>query len=405
MSFCEICLSSLQDNLVSILLVGSTARGELTYNQDELGNLHFYSDLEFYVYVKQGPDPLTRRIIDKKIEILQRPFTQLSPFFHIDISITPIHLLKRRNTKFITFENKVTGKVLYGIDIKPKLTTVTGSNLNFQELNEVLLHRLWSILLYLPVAFLRDHINFLNFNYILSRNVLDITTWLLPYENKNLLPGFKNRLSYINEKWNNLGFRHFFSQDDLQFLNQCYDGKMFLKFTETSTPMYKKSIQMFEQAIRYMLYKNGIVSYNDIYQKYIRSHSKKLFEGQTVKKKIVETCMLKDKIAKTPKLKLLKWIFQDKRALSVLFNLNMHLANISYIESRNDCFMLLEKAESFFQKLSLDYIKKKEKGYIDRWIQLRKGYVDYLVHYQKGYTTKKDYFYSIIGINKDDNYK
>ena len=399
-SFGEICCRYIGEDLVSIMLIGSGARGELTWIQDLDGNLLLYSDLEFSVYTTRKIDELVHKKVEEAVLKFEKPFTDNCHFFHIDFSIAPITYLKRTNNKFITFESKATGKIIYGTDVKFMLPTLDGSNLNFKELNEILLHRLWSMLLYLPLEFLKNKEDCANFNYILCRNVLDITTWLLPYENMTLIAGFKNRLAFMNENWNRLKFKEFFSQDDLQFLNECYEGKMRLKFSDQSHTIYEKAIRLFMCGTKYMLKEYGVTISNEEFQKSILAHSGKLFEGKTLKRKIVETYMIKNKIREYPFWKLLQWISEDKKALSIIFNFNMHLSNLSFLDGDDVCFKTLEAADEFLKKLNFSFNSLRNE-YVDKWKQLRKGYADYLVNYERGYQSKKNYFYLLIGINEN----
>ena len=226
---------------------------------------------------------------------------------------------------------------------------------------------------------------------------MDITTWLIPYEHQELIPGFKQRLDFLNAHWSNLNYKSFFTQDDLEFMNECYIGKMQLGFSKKTHVLYQNAILLFIKAIKYMLHKHNLPADEKTYQDTLLKNSRQLFEGQTAKRKLIESYMIRKKIKERSPGYLARWVLLDKRALSVLFNLNMHIAILAYIKNTDNDFSALLKAEQCLKSLNPDYKASPADPYF-KLLHMRKCYADYLTDYERGYQTKKNYFYKLLEV-------
>jgi len=397
-SFCDACKNAFGKSLISIVLTGSGARGELTWRTDREARLVMYSDLEFYVYVQRRPSPAVRKQLARAVDCLQAPLTARCPFFHIDYSIAPVSHRAGKMRKFINFESKATGKIIFGTDMLSRMPAIDSSNLNFRELNEILLHRLWSLLLYLPASFVKDFGDAPNFSYIISRNVLDITTWLLPYEHSQLIAGFKNRLDFMRANWERLGFKPFFTENDLEFLDACYTGKMHVSFTGSTRELYNKAVQLFITAARYMLHKNRCSASKSGFQNDLARHAGALFQAQGAKRQAEDAFMLIRSRACLNPVRALRWIRRNKKGLLVNFCFYMHRANIASQQHHTEGMKFLDNAS---ECLDLLYPFATNTGsapneYAAHWLQLRKRFVDYRVGFERGYHSQMGYIYDVL---------
>ena len=235
----------------SLILLGSTSRGEFSHLLD---NDRFYplSDYEFLL-VSPGPpdaDETARRAAE--LAALEQEFSSGSPLFHIDISpISPAAL--RRLPRIIRhYETRERGVVLSGPDRRGDLPEVSLRNLVFEDVNEILIWRLWSLLLYFPLGTppreeptLEDR----TYNYMVCRNGLDLTTWLLPWEGR-LIPSFRERLAFLEDRGADLPLAARLGNELPPYLRRCAEGKFRVRFDRPWTENYVDTIEILGHAGR-----------------------------------------------------------------------------------------------------------------------------------------------------------
>ena len=167
----------------AILLLGSAARGELAYAELD-GQLEIFSDYELLLVTERRLPARKRQRIATQLAALEREFTQRNPLFHIDVIFRERRRLRTLPRIIFTYELKANGQVLHGEDVRPLLPEVTLANLDLRNANEILVKRLWAILLHTPRRLLRGPLTRLEemvWGYVLCRNALDLTTVLLPH--------------------------------------------------------------------------------------------------------------------------------------------------------------------------------------------------------------------------------
>ncbi|MBC8449713.1 MAG: hypothetical protein H8D78_18430 [Chloroflexi bacterium] len=240
--------------LVSVLLLGSAARGELAY-ADVAGQLQVFSDYELLVVTGRRLPGRERQRIAAQLTELERGFGQRNPLFHLDVIFRERRRLRTLPRIIFTYELKANAQVLRGEDVRHLLPEVTPANLDLRNSNEILLKRLWAILLHTPRRLLRGPLTALEemvWGYVLCRNALDLTTVLLPHCGV-LLPSYGQRVQYLAEHYGQLGLTPRFGEDFPAFLSTCLQERQSLRFSEPLPNRYAKSINYLMEALAFLL--------------------------------------------------------------------------------------------------------------------------------------------------------
>ena len=160
--------------VVAALLMGSCSRGEETYFINGRGERELLSDYEMLIIVH---DKVDTKVSDDKLKVLARELKEQSssPCFELEWSYKTEHQIEKLDKRFIFFEARESACTIYGnksvIELFPVINI---KNLNFCELNTVIIHRLYHVL--------RDCLNADEHyqQYLIARNTLDIPTAVLP---------------------------------------------------------------------------------------------------------------------------------------------------------------------------------------------------------------------------------
>lgn len=160
--------------VVAALLMGSCSRGEETYFINGRGERELLSDYEMLIIVH---DKMDTKVSDDKLRLLASELKgqSSSPCFELEWSYKTEHQIKKLDKRFIFFEARESACTIYGNKSAIELFPVINiKNLNFCELNTVIIHRLYHVL--------RDCLNTDEHyqQYLIARNTLDIPTAVLP---------------------------------------------------------------------------------------------------------------------------------------------------------------------------------------------------------------------------------
>ena len=181
---------------ISILLLGSMSRGEGSWQTID-GVDTIVSDIEFITQVPVGFSKFDR--LNEVFEIAREKCfkDQKSPLFHIDKGIgSGGYDMSGMERKLITFDANVFATTVVGKDYKHTLPRVTYSNINMQDIWEVLIHRIFSTLYWGKP--LKDGGRIEEYRYNIAKNSLDLMTVML-VNHRQLVSGFTNRLEAILE--------------------------------------------------------------------------------------------------------------------------------------------------------------------------------------------------------------
>jgi len=281
--FLDIVLDVFKEDEVGVLLVGSTSRGELCWSNLD-ANVVLYSDIEFMIAVN-SESHIQKRELSDRVALLSSSY-DLGERFHLDYVVNKWSKLKSLQKKIFIFDSKNTGIDLTEYHIKKHLPDVKKSNLDFKELNDVLLHRMKALINDIPESDIRNDILQQSFVLSIAKNALDITTWLYPYESNELLSGFENRVDVWENGGSDLVLSKYFDKDDFLFLRECISIRKRPSGQYDEMELLNNYITIYEKAIRYCKAMNSIAESEDIGDYCI---SRKLFGEFGVRRRVAET--------------------------------------------------------------------------------------------------------------------
>jgi len=242
----------------SILVVGSTARGELSYIDTE-DDLRLFSDYELVLLTQREVNCKKRYSLALEVDQLGRCLNPGNPLFHVDLAWYPLHRLPRLRHTVAIFEQKKTGKVVWGKDYRHLMPEITIQSLSKKDVNEILYKRLWALLLYLPQEFFKSSLTSEIKDvatYVLVRNALDLTTVLLPYAGV-LLPTYAQRVEYLADNYGRLELERVFGPKFPRFLAACLEGRDILSWEGSLFVLYAQVVGYLEHTLRYLLARQG----------------------------------------------------------------------------------------------------------------------------------------------------
>lgn len=251
-AICDTVSETIGSRLLSLILFGSTSRGEFTCVRNN-GSMIPWSDYEFLGVVDGRPRELNRLLAERLSE-LEQAFGSLSPLFHIDCSLVSLEELRKLPRIVRHFETKQLGKVLMGEDLRYRMPEVTAENIDLRDVNEILLWRYWSLVLYTPMELFDSEPNVERrtlYSYILCRNVQDIPTFLLPHLGV-LIPGFRARQKWLQKNLSGDRPDNIIDDELIAFLDQTARGKLDLQFPDVIEDLVRDTAGAFYKARRLM---------------------------------------------------------------------------------------------------------------------------------------------------------
>lgn len=184
--------------IYSIVMLGSTPRGELTFKLVD-GHVDIQSDYEFVIIYERSLSKAELQLLDEEMALLVEKWAIRSPLFHIDYGVASKAKFRMTPPTFWAFEVKRAAVVIWGGDATKLLPEVTIRNLDFGVLNELILVRLWNMLICVNEGFVQGRASeyeefVMKISY--ARNALDILSIFLPNQGV-LLPGYKSRIEFF----------------------------------------------------------------------------------------------------------------------------------------------------------------------------------------------------------------
>jgi predicted nucleotidyltransferase len=384
--------------IISVILHGSTARGEFSCAKMD-SNIFPLSDIEFLIVVQKRDLELEHEISNRILSLKKKLYAPKNPFFHMDFAFISLSKFRRNPKTLRSFELQETGINVCGQNIIKKAPKVTLKNIDLGDLNEIILVRLWNILLYLPLAFLNENIQIkqsLFFSYMLYRNALEIPTILLPNMGI-LLAGFKKRVNYIESISAPHIIFEFFSKDFAEFMKAALKCKFNPKPYQNNQLLYEKTLSSYSDLLRFISNDRSILKRSELCQQ-INCRNLKLQNNKHLKRNVHEVFVIASKI-KSDQIKWgLRWILQNHRKKVLCYLFHMHLSAILFLKKREKALVHLEQAKSHMQNFywNEDFEKKSNHSFTDQWQLLRFQFADFISHYFRFYLGKEKYFEWIL---------
>lgn len=383
-------------NPFSIILIGSLARGEVTYHIHR-DKIDFLSDIEMRIVLdtvkERNHEELKRNL--SKIEAMGSS----NFLFHIDFAINRVCEIKRLSPIVRTFETKEHGKILYGENVLKDIPRVTTESLDLGKTRELILTRLFNLFLFIPKRIVINKATDyerLIFNYVLCRNILDIPTILLPLSGI-LLPNYRDRVNYIANnyprQWKNL-----FGEDFPELLIYALRGKYELRFDRPVDEIYEKTLRGYGGLLCWVLSEKRMLELDELC-KLIQAKGLSLLENRWLKWKVYETWVTIRYFSKKNLLRVVRGLIMKKREAFICYLLYMHYTLLNYINGDK------KNAQSFFAKakeyqksfLFKDKLNKRKNTSLgDSWLNMRKQFIAQSSIILAFPAKQKDYFQKAV---------
>jgi len=365
----------------AIYLLGSAARGELSWLCHPSGKIEFFSDYELAVITQHRPAIKNRHALQQNIRSFERQLSFPNPLFHIDILIRERHRLSKLPPIIFTYEMKQNALLLHGEGIRDEIPNVTLANLDFRNTHEILYKRLWAILLHLPKRFVLEQASKAErrvTGYILCRNALDLTTVFLPHEGV-LLPTYRQRVAYAREHYADLQLANNFGSAFPDFLQSCLDRRIDLDFTNMDLhELYQTTLDYLKSGLKLLLPH----SVTDLTA--LPKHSHHIFNEWPISRgEWYNLVRLTMKLARRHSpVQALKWLQLPKKGGLTLGLLSMHNALLAWFAGQKPTADAhLAESERILETLSFVPANAPVTGFVTRWLDLRMRWAGFWQQY------------------------
>ena len=180
---------------LSILLLGSLSRGEATWTYVD-DRITLLSDIEFITFYPKGFSDFSAFDCDIKKAAALIEEKMGSSLFHIDNTWIKKEKIGSLERKLLIFDAQEMGVTVIGEDMKGQLPLINITNINLEDIWDIIVHRIFSVLYYGSKL---SHTNdCYEYRYLIAKNSLDLMTVLL-VKNGRLISGFKNRINEIKK--------------------------------------------------------------------------------------------------------------------------------------------------------------------------------------------------------------
>lgn len=365
----------------SVILVGGTSRGELSYERVG-GGLRIYSDYECLVVADGRTSRRRARELHRHFEGIRERIDGGTPFFHIDYNYLSKRSFRGMDRTFFTFDAKSTGITVRGPDIVDELPDVTPDTIDLRESNETLIWRLWQMLLYQPLSVVSNRttpdIWEQYFGYALCKNSLDLTTWLFPWEGR-LTSSFGARVRELRDGYAEMDASNHFGESLPEFLTRCLDGKLHLELSEIElVSHYRRAIAYFRDAMAYVFENLEIESEEDDPLKTVIGNGNRIFREDRLKRQVYDVYLA---LSIGSPGRCLRWYRSNKRALTFAVLLRFHEAVLAHIDgSAEAAAAVLERVRGDLERLTEESIPAND-SFVTNYKTIRRRLTEFMKRY------------------------
>lgn len=371
----------------SIILIGSAARGELSYSHEE-NNIDIFSDYEFIIVTHKIIPPQISNNLKRSFNSLEKKWNIRSPLFSVDFGVASSKKWRFTPPTLWTFETKQKGLVVYGKDVRQDLVDINIENLDFGNLNQLILVRLWSMLIHVPLHCIfhnASEYEWFTGKFFLARNILDLLTIYLP--NVGILEsGYDRRLNSFIRIKNNL-----FDENELKFIVEAHNLKLRnidkLDYSEAYFFFYSGYIKLLAFIAKVDMWDLSPSSLKDFIKKVEKTG---IFKDGLIKK------ILRFKaefyiFRKSPYIKNVLWLFKEKRYELVGAIISLHALLLDFYTNRQKN-KFIEIAIYYLSIITIRDIKLKSRSVEESFIELRKLLLLFMM----------DWFYARKNVTEQD---
>ncbi|MCK5591297.1 MAG: hypothetical protein KAI72_05015, partial [Candidatus Pacebacteria bacterium] len=280
-----------------------------------------------------------------------------------------------------TIEMRENGKVLYGKNLFENLPLFSIDNLEHGRLRELILVRLFNLLIYTPFSIVQkkyDEPTELLFKYLLARNLLEIPTILLPFIGINRT-SYTSRFHWIKENREIL-ISNGVGADFIESQEKALNGKLNLCFSQTLTEMLEETLISYRKLICWCIKHKFNNSDDAELISIIKKNGLNMLEGrQGVWRfyKLYELFLGIRSLKDINIRKLISWFNISKRDYAVVFMILMHQSLLNHLkDDQRMAESCLNSALDILQMMSLKkYTIKDDTVYEKKWAIMRKQFV------------------------------
>lgn len=357
----EVILNDSDREIISIILLGSTSRGEITfvyYDQE----LELFSDLELWIVFNILPSKRNQQRIRNSLAKIESTVSYKNPFFHIDIDFFNLNRLSKMRPTIRSFETRETGFILYGKDVRTHIKQVTCTNINIPQTKELILTRLWNMLLYIPNNVVKKSENEWEnkiFKYVICRNALDLLTIYLAL-NKILIPGYKKRFEYLCKHYKELPII------PVKTIELAMKGKLSFDFEFESRLFFSNVLDLYIQLLSWSTKMPFCEDINTLC-KNIENTDLGFMTRRRIKWFLYELSII---LNRKELFSSYRWPFRiNKRELVTCFVISM----LGCVTAKNnrDLIRYLDLSTYYFKKFSLKRVRVRIEDPVEYWLYLR----------------------------------
>lgn len=187
--------TSLSKRLYSVYLIGSAARGELSFLLSPSG-FDVHGDIEYLFVFRGSVKRKDKRILSKILQDIEQYLNIKSPFFHIDYGAYSRIKMRFLPNTFWFQELFNNGQLVYGQSDTDLFRTILRRRYDLGNLNRIIIVRLWNMLRIMPDKIKSDELSEYEKELVAhsyARNILDILTVYMPNKGYKLFT-YKSRL-------------------------------------------------------------------------------------------------------------------------------------------------------------------------------------------------------------------
>jgi len=370
-----------------LLLLGSTARGELSW-YDHNAEVDVFSDLEFYVLTERPLRADEVHALSMAKADWHRTWSFPNPFFHIGVSQNPEVVFWRKirfDRRIATFELLTNAKVLSGPDFDREPWLFGVDQLDLGNTNELVLVRLWMQLLFTPIRVVKGtacDYEWLVFKFALCRNILEVLTIFLPNVGV-LLPSYRQREEYFRA---HSELHSYFPLEAVGVQSACLEAKLHLHMPGSWAFYYERFLQQYLCLLRYLTEASTSgesslsLGYVDgICQQVVSSRGRFMDDHWLSKmRRLRRELRLFRRYSQLEGLPVaLKWLRSPRRPLLICFLLYMHCALYEILQAGES--EALPRAADLLVKIHPLFSGEVVSGpAAEQWLCLRRVFIDFM---------------------------